>query len=281
MRSLLRYLINNYAFLLFLLLEVVSLLFVFNYNKYQRVQYLNSSNRVTGVVYNSYNSVLRYFELAKVNRNLAEENAKLKSYLASKTEGNIFIDSMLVDGERIDSSFSYISASVINNSVNKTHNYITLNKGRKHGIKPDQGVVTAKGIVGVITNVSESFSSGFSVLNSRWGPSGKLKDTGYFGPIEWDGEDYQMANLKEIPFHVKLAVGDTIVTSGYSTFFPEGLIIGTISSFLQPEGGSFYNIRVKLAVDFKSIHFVDVIDNLKREELIELEDNIEDGAGNI
>jgi rod shape-determining protein MreC len=280
MRSLLRYIINNYAFLLFLLLEVISLLFVFNYNKYQRVQYLNSSNRVTGAVYNSYNSVVKYFNLISVNSDLAEENARLKSYFASKYEGNVFIDSMLVNDGKIDSSFSYISASIINNSVNKAHNYITLNKGRKHGVKPDQGVVTANGIVGVVTNVSESFSSGFSVLNSRWGPSGKLKDSDYFGPIEWDGEDYQMTNLKEIPFHVKLAVGDTIVTSGYSSFFPEGLIIGTISSFSQPEGGSFYNIRVKLAVDFKSINFVDIIDNLKREELMELENNIEDGAGN-
>lgn len=280
MRSLLRYLINNYALLLFLFLEVISLLFVFNYNKYQRVQYLNSSNRVTGTVYNSYNSVVKYFDLTRVNRDLAEENARLKSYFASKAEGDIFIDSILVNHSQAGSTFSYISAAIINNSVNKTHNYITLNKGRKHGVKQDQGVVTANGIVGVITDVGESFSSGFSVLNSRWGPSGKLKDSDYFGPIEWDAEDYQTANLKEIPFHVKLAEGDTIVTSGYSTFFPEGLIIGTISSFSQPEGGSFYNIRVKLGVDFKSIHFVDVIDNLKREEIMELENNLEDGTGN-
>jgi len=241
---------------------------------------LNSSNRITGTVYNSYNSVVKYFDLARVNRDLAEENARLKSYFVSKAEGDTSTDSILVNYSKSGSSFSYISATIINNSVNKTHNYITLNKGRKHGVKPDQGIVTANGIVGVVTNVGESFSSGFSVLNSRWGPSGKLKESNYFGPIEWDGEDYQMANLKEIPFHVKLAVGDTIVTSGYSSFFPEGLKIGTISSFSRPEGGSFYNIRVKLAVDFKSIHFVDVIDNLKREEIIELEDKLDDGSGN-
>lgn len=279
MRSLLRYLINNYAFLLFLLLEIVSLLFVFNYNKYQRVQYLNSSNQITGAVYNSYNSVVKYFELAKVNRSLAEENASLKSYLLSNTGVNSLSDSLLLNRRQDDSTFNYISATLINNSVNKTHNYITLNKGSKHGVKPDQGVVAANGIVGVITTVGKSFSSGFSVLNSRWGPSGKLKKNDFFGPIEWDGENYQMANLKEIPFHVQLSVGDTIVTSGYSSFFPEGLMIGKIHSFSQPEGGSFYNIKVKLAVDFKSIHFVDIIDNLNKDELNELESNLKDGAG--
>lgn len=280
MRSLLRYLIKNFAFLLFLFLEVVSLLFVFNYNKYQRVQYLNSSSRVTASVYNSFNSVVRYFELAKVNRNLAEENAMLKSFLFSDSTVEVSVDSLVANVLQNDSTFRYISARIINNSVNKKHNYITLNKGRKHGIKPDQGIVSPKGIIGVVTTVSESYSMGFSVLNSRWGPSGKLKNSDFFGPVEWDGSNYQMANLKEIPFHVELAEGDTILTSGYSSFFPEGLMIGTIYSFARPEGESFYNIRIKLAVDFKSINFVNVIDNLKKEELMELENIFENGSTN-
>jgi len=280
MRSLLRYLINNYAFLLFLFLEVVSLVFVFNFNKYQKVQYLNSSNRITASVYNSFNSVIKYFELAKVNRSLAEENAKLKTFLQLNSEMEISTDSLFLNLNEADTVFRYISAQIINNSVNKIHNYITLNKGRKHGVKPDQGIVSPLGIVGVITSVSESYAYGFSVLNSRWGPSGKLKNSDFFGPIEWDGSNYQMANLKEIPFHVKLAEGDTIVTSGYSSFYPEGLMIGTIHSFTQPEGESFYKIRIKLAVDFKSIRFVNIIENLKKEELIELENSISDVATN-
>lgn len=277
MKSLLRYLISNHVFLLFILLEVVSLVFIFNYNKYQKVQYLNSSNRITASVYNSFNSVVKYFELAKVNRGLAEENARLKSFLlsGSKLEGEI--DSLMANQINTDSTFRYISAQVINNSVNKTNNYITLNKGLKQGIKPDQGIVSANGIIGVVVSVSESYALGFSVLNNRWGPSGKLKNSGFFGPIEWDSKDYQMANLKEIPFHVQLAEGDTIVTSGYSSFFPEGLMIGTIHTFSRPEGENFYKIRVKLSVDFKSIHFVEVIENTDRAELTKLENLIEDG----
>lgn len=277
MRSLLRYLINNFAFLLFLILEVVSLVLVFNYNKYQKVQFFNSSNRIAGSVYNSFNSVVGYFELAKVNRSLAEENARLKSIFLPDSLRETELDLLHENKLESDSVFKYISAKVINNSVNKTNNYITINKGRKHGIKEDQGIVSANGIVGVIVSVSESYASGFSVLNNRWGPSGKLKGSGYFGPVEWDGKDYQMASFKEIPFHVKLAVGDTIVTSGYSSFFPEGIMIGTIDSFSRPDGESFYNIEVKLAVNFKSLHFVNVIENNNRQEIIQLEKLTEDG----
>ncbi len=276
MRSLLRYLIKNYAFLLFLLLEVISLLFVFNYNKYQKVQYLNSSSRLTASVYNSFNSVIKYFALAKVNQSLAEENAKFKSTQTSFPI-EISSDSVSANFIQTNSNYRYISALVINNSVNKTLNYITLNKGGKDGVKPDMGIVSPQGIVGVVVTVSENYAMGFSVLNKRWGASAKLKKSGYFGPVEWSGGDYQIANLMEIPFHVKLAVGDTIVTSSYSAVFPEGIMIGTVHSFEQPEGESFYQIRIKLATDFKSIHYVEVVDNLNKTQLNELKNLIENG----
>lgn len=276
MRGLLRYLIKNYAFLLFLLLEVVSLLFVFNFNKYQRVQYLNSSNQMTASVYNSYNSVIRYFALAKVNQSLAEENAKLKS-TQSSSPIEISSDSISANFIQKNSNYKYITALVINNSVNKTLNYITLNKGRKDGVKPDMGIVSPQGIVGVVVTVSENYAMGFSVLNKRWGASAKLKKSGYFGPVEWSGGNYQIANLMEIPFHVKLAVGDTIVTSSYSAVFPEGIMVGTVHSFEQPEGENFYQIRIKLATDFKSIHYVEVVDNLNKAQLNKLNNLIKNG----
>ncbi len=279
MRSLLRYLINNYAFLLFLFLEVVSLIFVFNFNKYQEVQYLNSSNRITASVYNYFDSVVKYFELAKDNEMLARENARLKSQPANSGSQN-FTDSLASDFVMHDSNYRYISARVINNSVNKTLNYITLNKGSNDGVKPDMGIISPDGIVGVVISVSDSYALGFSLLNSRWGPSGKLKKSGFFGPIEWRGGDYREANLMEIPFHVQLAVGDTIVTSGHSAVYPEGLMIVVVKSFSQPEGESFYKIKVQLATDFKSIHFVDIIENLDKDELVGLEKIIENGAAN-
>ncbi len=271
MRSLLRYVLKNYAFLLFLLLEVVSFVLIFNYNTYQKSKYLNTSNRVVASVYSSFNSIVSYFGLKEVNQKLSDENAALKSFISDLPYLKVLPDSVLFSTEKKDSVYRYISAMVINNSVNKQYNYITLNKGRKDGVKIDQGILNSDGVVGVITNVSESYSMGFSVLNKRWGVSAKLKKSGTFGPISWDGNNYRYANLNGIPFHVELAVGDTVVTSSYSSVFPEGVLIGTVDSFEQPQGENYYIIKVKLSVDFKAVSFVEIVDNLKKEEIKELE----------
>lgn len=271
MRSLLRYVLKNYAFLLFLLLEVVSFTFIFNFNSYQKAKYFNSSNRVTASIYNSYSAVLNYFSLRAVNRDLAYENAQLKSMLEKISNFEAKPDSMFNLLENTDSRYHFISARVINNSVIRQNNYITLNKGRKDGIKVDQGIINSDGVVGVITNVSESFSMGFSVLNKRWGVSAKLKKSGTFGPLSWDGTDYRYANLTGIPFHVELAVGDTVVTSSFSSVFPEGLFVGTIHEFEMPQGENYFKISVRLGVNFKALSYVDVIDNTKREEIKALE----------
>ncbi len=271
MRGLLRYLLKNYAFLLFLLLEVFSFVLIFNFNSYQKAKYLNSSNQITATVYNSFNAIGRYFSLASVNRKLAKENAMLKSLISDLPYIRITPYSVTSKAEITDSVYRFISARVINNSVDKQNNYITLNKGRKHGIKPDQGIINSDGIVGVITHVSESFSLGFSVLNKRWGASAKLKKSGTFGPLAWDGKDSRYANLTGIPFHVELAVGDTVVTSSYSSYFPEGIMIGIVHSMEKPDGENYYNILVELAANFRALSYVDVIDNLKRTEIRALE----------
>lgn len=280
MRSLLRFLLKNYAFLLFLFLEVVSLVLVFNYNSFQKSIFLNSSNYVSASLYNSVNSVLQYFDLTRVNKQLAEENAWLRNQLEiSNSLDETHPDTFHFGLIESDSTFRFTAAKVINNSVNKQQNYITINKGRKHGIKPDQGILSAQGIVGVITSVSESYSTGLSILNPRWSVSAKLKDTGYYGSLLWNGDDYQIADLLEIPFHVKLAIGDTIVTSGYSSIFPEGLMIGVVNEFNQPEGENYYDIKVRLSANFKAIRYVEVIENVKKEELENLENGIKNGQG--
>lgn len=280
MRGLIRYLLKNYAFLLFILLEVFSFILIFNFNSYQKVQYLNSSNKFTGTVYNTYNAVGRYFSLASVNRTLARENAMLKSLISDLPYVRVTPYSVVMKAEVTDSVYRFISARVINNSVDKQNNYITLNKGRKHGIKPDQGIINSEGIVGVITNVSESYSLGFSVLNKRWGASAKLKKSGTFGPLSWDGYDARFASLTGIPFHVELSVGDTVVTSSYSSVFPEGIMIGTVHSLEKPAGENYYNISVMLAVNFRALSYVDVVENLKKDEIKALESKKADDPNN-
>lgn len=281
MRGLFRFLQRNYAYFLFLFLEVVSLVLVFNYNSYQKSRFLNSSNHVTGKLYSTASSVLQYFELAKVNKQLADENAILRTRLLNT---GAFTDTsfskLKIDSFITDSVYNVISAKVINNSVNKQQNYITLNKGSKDGIKPEQGILAPGGIVGVVTSVSESYSTGLSLLNPRWNVSAKLKNSGYYGILDWNGRNYQEADLLEIPFHVNLTVGDTVVTSGYSMIFPEGLKIGTVESFKHPAGENYYEIKVKLAVDFKSIRYVQIIENTKLKEIEALEKSGKDEQGN-
>lgn len=272
MRSLLRLLIKNYPFLLFLLLEVLSVVFIINYNSFQRASFLNSSNAVSASIFSSYSRVAQYFRLTKVNNDLSAENAELRNRI-DEYEAALLDSVLQVHGQ--DSIFRYISARVVNNSINKQQNYITLNKGRKHGIKPDQGIISAQGVVGIITNVSESYSMGLSVLNPRWSISAKLKNSGYYGSLFWNGKDYRKAELNEIPFHVKLAVGDTIVTSGYSSVFPEGIMIGTINELSRPEGENYYKIDVLLAPDLKSIAQVEVIANTRIDELKQLKSETE------
>ncbi len=275
MRSLFRLLIKNYPFLLFLALEVISVVFIINYNSFQRASFLNSSNAVTATLYNSYTSVVQYFHLSKVNADLSAENAQLRNML--DLYADVAIDSTLDINNR-DTSFNFISAKVINNSVNRQQNYITLNKGRKDGISPDQGIISSNGIVGIITNVSESYAMGLSVLNPRWSVSAKLKKSGYYGSLTWNGKDYRHVDLNEIPFHVDLAVGDTVITSGYSSVFPEGILVGTIAAFNRPEGENYYTIDVLLSADLKSVAYVEVIDNTGMQELRTLKSETENGT---
>jgi rod shape-determining protein MreC len=270
MRSLLRYFIKNYAFVLFLLLEAISIALVFKYNAYHKAMYLNTANRVSGTVYESFITVKNYFRLARINKLLAEENTRLRSltgYSREPLEVNEIIENIDAEG----GIYRYTSAMVINNSVNRPFNYITINKGAKHGIKPDQAIITHNGIVGVTLKVSDSYSLAMSVLNGRWSISAKIKKNNYFGSLVWESGDYRTASLKEIPIHVDIAKGDTVVTSGFSAIFPEGLTIGTIGDFHQADGDNYYNITLALGADFKSLSYVEVIDNPDRDEVWELE----------
>lgn len=248
MRSLFRYLLRNYAVVLFILLETLALAMVFNYNSFQKARYLNSANQISGTVYSLFNSVSGYFGLMRDNQELADENARLRMQLENIKLQTTDGDSLINLEFPVDSTLRFTTARVINNSVNSAFNYITLNKGSNHGIKPDQGIISAGGVVGVVGQVSDSYSMGLSVLNGRWSISAKLKESGYYGSLHWPGDDYRYALLSEIPLHVDFAQGDTVVTSGYSAVFPEGILIGTISGFTRPDGENYYSIDVHLSV---------------------------------
>ncbi len=268
MSSLFRYLLKHHAFVLFILLETLALGMVFNYNSFQKASYLNSANRLTGNIYQSFNSITGYFGLNKANRELAGENARLRMLIKNLA---VPLDSLEYLSSGSDTIIRYYPAKIINNSVNRPFNYITIDRGSKHGIKADQGIISAGGIVGIVAQVSESYAMGLSVLNRRWSVSAKVKKSGAYGALTWPGENYRIARLSEIPLHVDIEIGDTIVTSGYSSVFPEGIMVGTIDGFTRPGGENYYLIDVLLSVDFKTVSHVEVVEIRNKEELKALE----------
>ncbi|TRX63991.1 rod shape-determining protein MreC [Carboxylicivirga sp. M1479] len=275
MRNFIRFIIKYHFTILFFIIEAVSLLLVINYNAYQRSSFLSSSSSVSGGILKRYSAGSEYLMLRDINEDLARENAYLRSRLpesfrASRDYFNLVNDSTSMQ------EYIYRSARVINNSTHRRFNYLTLNKGRLNGIEPEMGVISNKGAVGIVKNVSDNYSTVISIINTRLKISAKLKESGFFGSLEWDGTSYQHVYLLDIPRHANVSVGDLVVTSGYSSIFPEGILLGNVEDVELDKGASFYRIRVKLSVDFKNLSFVEVIGHNSIAEQINLEKISED-----
>jgi rod shape-determining protein MreC len=238
-------------------------------NYYQRASFVNSSNDLSANVLKTSKNVKDYFYLKDVNENLARENAELRSRLL-ESYAIIYNDLHTVTDTSLKQKYTYTSARVVNNSTNRRNNYLTLDKGSKQGITKDMSVITNTGIVGQIKEVSENFSVVKSMLHSQSIINAKILKDGSFGPLTWDGADYEIAILNDIPTHVKLLKGDTIVTSPYSSF-PENIRIGTVESFELKSGAYFYTVKVKLLTDFKKLSQVYIVNNLMKKEQLELE----------
>lgn len=270
MRSLLNFIVKYHYFILFVLIECFSILLVVQYNNYHRASFLNSSSSVAGKVYSSFHSVFQYVDLKTANQEL---NEKLVSYRnQSKTS---FKDNQVRIVEVLDSvyiqQYQFIEAQVINNSINKQNNYITLNVGRNQGVLKEMAVISTQGAVGVVKDVSDNFASVVSILNQNLNISAMVKHSGYFGSLNWTGADYQHAHMGDLPNHITVNIGDTIITSGYSTMFPKGEFIGVVDKVYESKGSDFMNLSVNLAVDFKNLSHVMVVKNLLKEEQINLE----------
>lgn len=179
------------------------------------------------------------------------------------------------DSSFFDTDYRYQSARMVNSSFNKTKNYITLDKGSSDGVAKEMAVCSREGVVGIIQNTSRHYARVLPLVNTNLRVSAKLKKNGYYGSLQWDGNDYRYSYLNDIPFHVDVAQGDTIVTSGFSSIFPEGELIGFVET-VNKETANFLTIKVKLAVDFKKISDVYVVANLNKSEKLELEEMTHD-----
>jgi rod shape-determining protein MreC len=270
MRNLLLFIWKHYFFFVFLMLETLCIYLVVQNNYYQHASFINSSNTVSASVLETSHNVKDYFYLKDVNEVLAKENAELRSRLLESYSVVINNWAKITDTV-LRQKYVYTSAKVVNNSTNRRNNYLTLDKGSKQGIEKDMAVITNTGIVGQVKDVSENFCSVKSMLHSQSIVSAKIKKDGSYGPLTWDGVDFEYVTLSDIPTHVHFMKGDTIVTSAYSTIFPENIRIGTVESWVQKSGEYFYTVKVKLLTDFKKLTHVYVVNNLLKKEQEELE----------
>jgi len=269
MRNLLRFIIRYHFFFLFLLLETVAVILVVQHNNYQRAQFLTFSKSIQGSYYETSGGIREYLSLRQTNQDLYKENTLLRNQMDRLVRNRETNQSHGIDSIP-QRQFSYISARVINNSVNKQFNFITLNKGRHHGIEPEMAVIAPTGVVGVVYATSGNYSTVIPLINRNFRLSAKILKNGYYGSLSWVGSGYKEAILEDIPFHVEIQPGDTIVTSGYSAIFPEGILVGTIAD-LKAREGNFDAIPVDISVDYKNLQYVNVIRNLLLEEQRALE----------
>lgn len=272
MRNLLRFVIQHHFLILFLLIESFSLFLLFSANPYQKVLFYSASHKLSGRISTRIENTKDYFSLHGENRKLAEENANLYNRLKSSFSPTI-ADSTYAGNAQNPRKFLYLTTRVINNTVNKQYNYITLDKGSQGGIGPDMAVINSDGIVGIVKSVSDKYASVISVLNRDFTVSAKIKKNGYFGPLSWDGNSSEKATLVDIPHHVKISEGDTIVTSGFGGVFPEGYMIGIIDNF-RLKGGNYYEISIKLSNDFRKLNYVQVIQNFAKQEIDSIENKV-------
>lgn len=260
MQRLFNFFIKNKTFVLFLLLFSYALSITVQSHEYHRSKFLNSSNQITGSVYGTFHSITQYFNLKQENRLLLEENNRLKTKVFNQKD-SIPVDSVL------EYKYDLFPSLVYKNSYALPNNYLTLNKGQNDSIKEDYGVITSKGIVGIIDATSKNYSRVLSVLNTNSRVNVKLKKTNYFGTLSWDGKSPEITQLKDIQDLVKLSFGDTVVTSGYSSTFPPNIPVGSVESFDLNDTEDLYIIDVKLFNNMKNLEHVYIIKNTDINEL--------------
>ena len=277
MRTLFAFLIKNVHWLLFFILVGTSVSLMIHNNDFQKSKYAAIESEVVGSIYSVSSSITSYFGLKTTNEYFLERTAYLESYIQYLEAQILQMKDSVVAQQiihRVDydsvSNYRYIMARVVNNSL-AGNNYITLNRGTDAGVVPDMGVFSATGVVGFVMSASDNYSIVLPVLNPNFHLSCKIKGTNYFGSLSWDGKSIIHASLHELPSYTQFRNGDTIVTSGYSLSFPEGIPVGIIEELKPRKNDNFNTLKIKLLTDFGSLREVLLVNrkNSKEQQLLE------------
>lgn len=274
MRNLVEFLTKYNHWFIFVILEVISFALLFQYNSYQGSVWFSSANAITGKIYELNSEIETFFSLTKVNQELTQRNlyleqqvSKLSDQLTKTTKDSTWIHRNQL---QLLSQYRLIPAKVISNSVDKQDNFITIDKGSDDGVHKDMGVACGNGIVGIVYLVSSNYSVVIPVLNSQSNISCVIQKRGYFGYLRWTGGAADEAYVDDVPRHAHFKLHDKVITSGYSSVFPPGVLVGTILHVYNSADGLSYRLKVKLSTDFGNLRDVCVIDDAVMEERLQI-----------
>ena len=274
MHNLLEFLAKYNHWFLFVILEVVSFVLLFQFNSYQGSVWFSSANAVTGKLYEWDANVETFFSLTKVNQELTQRNAYLEQQVSQLSEKltDATKDSTLAKRNQMAllQNYKLIPAKVVANSIDKPGNLMTIDKGSADGVHKDMGVVCGTGVVGIVYLVAEHYSVLIPVLNTKSNISCTIQNRGYFGYLRWKGGVSEYAYLEDVPRHAHFKLGDNVVTSGYSAVFPPGVLVGKILHVYNSADGLSYRVKLKLSTDFGKLRDVCVIDDAMMRERLEI-----------
>ena len=274
MHNLIEFLAKYNHWFVFLILEVVSFVLLFQYNSYQGSVWFSSANAVTGKIYEWNANIETFFSLTKVNQELTQRNAYLEQQVQQLTDSitDKKGDKDFTNKRQLDllNNFHLVPAKVVANSVDKSDNLITIDKGSADGIHKDMGVVSGTGIVGIVYLTSEHYSIVIPVLNTKSNISCMIQGRGYFGYLRWKGGSSQLAYVEDVPRHAHFKLGDYVVTSGYSAVFPPGMMVGRILHVFNSADGLSYRVQIKISTDFARLRDVCVIDDTAMKERLDI-----------
>lgn len=279
MRNVFLFIKRYFNFLFFLLLQMLSLTFLFRYNRFHEAAFQGVAGEVTGRINEKYNNVDYYFRLKKTNEELARENLHLRSLLRVNYQIPDTASKSVTDSVRVDSllkyqKYVYYLAQVVGSFTSTQTNYLTIHRGRLQGVRPDMGVVGPSGIVGRVVNVSDNFCTIMSALSKDFTVKAKLKKSGDNGAIRWDGVDPGFIQMRDIPKSATIAKGDSVLTSELSSIYPPNILVGTVDAVINDKSSNFYTIRLKTATNFSNVQFVYIIDDFQKPERTKLESEV-------